>query len=376
MKNRFILALAPAIMFIAVSCGHNGKSESMDMDESIVFDVDENRNISSMVDTITYIPFEDSHLHVMPEVTKMNISKDYVVIGSKSLSKLAVYTKEGKFKYEIDKRGHGNGEYLEIANFTNTDSVIYIIDNFQHSIHKYLLDNGTYLGSDRITFMAWDMEAFDDDTFLFTMIRNNRDAKFDIEHDIETGVWETNGRWEVTKSYIHMSGDYCEMYGKQRFFTKNDDTIIFHTLKDSGYYRFMKSQSPVFVPVVFANPLPSDFEGSVEDAAERGYGYVAETPFEINGNMIAMVASNGVEDLYVYNASQKKFLRNSAENAHNGMIAVLGTLGLSPIGYLADYEMYQYLISNGFARADSVTENLLRKGGAAAVVYTMKGSVE
>lgn len=58
------------------------------------------------------------------------------------------------------------------------------------------------------------------------------------------------------------------------------------------------------------------------------------------------------------------------------MIAVLGTLGLSPIGYLADYEMYQYLISNGFARADSVTENLLRKGGAAAVVYTMKGSVE
>ncbi len=58
-----------AITLMISSCDRNEKCESIDTDKSIVFDVDEDHNISSIVETITYIPFEDSHRHVMREVT-------------------------------------------------------------------------------------------------------------------------------------------------------------------------------------------------------------------------------------------------------------------------------------------------------------------
>lgn len=359
---------------LVISCGRNKPGEYIDTENSIIFNINNNQNISSLVDTVIYIPLEESEHHIIPEVSKVCNPDGYIVIGSKKLAKLTVYKDDGQFLYEINNRGHGNGEYLEIANFTTTNNKIYIIDNYQHSIHKYSLNDGSYLASDRIPFIAWDVEAFDDENFLFTLIRNNKEAKFDIDHNIDYAVWKTNGDWEIQKYYLPITGNYVEMYGKQRFFTKNGDAILFHTLKDNGYYRFTKSENPRFIPFELNNPLPSDFEGSIEDAAAKKYEYITETPFESDGFLITSVSKGNLEEQYVYDVSQKQFFGNSSENAHNGLIGIVGILNSAPIGYISDFNMYQTLVKYGFTRADSITEKVLENGGASVVSYRMKNA--
>lgn len=371
MKKNLGFLLIWAVVICIASCNHRHNTNLTEHKSSIQFTVSEKQNISSLIDSVLYIPLKESEQHIIPDVTKIRTTKGYIVIGSKKNAKLIVYNRDGEFQYEIHRRGHGNGEYLEVANFTVTDNNIYIIDNFQHSIHKYLLSDGTYICSDQIPFMAWDIEAFDDDSFLFTMIRNNKNAKFDIDHDIEYAVWETNGKWEVIKSYLPIPSDYVEMYGKQRFFNKINDVITFHTLKDNGYYRFEKFKNAQFIPFDFPNPLPTDFEGDLEDAIKNKYDYISETPFEVGRFVISTVTHNGLEEQYVYDSNQDEFFRNPSENAYNGLIEIAGILGSSPMGYITDFETYETLVNDGFARADSITEDVIRRGGASLILYML-----
>lgn len=372
MKEILQIILMSIVVAIIISCRQQKPEEYIETEDSIIFNIDNNQNISSLVDTVTYIPLQESEHHIFPEVSKICNPDGYIVIGSKKLAKLAVYTDNGQFLYEIDNRGHGNGEYLEIANFTTTNNIIYIIDNYQHSIHKYSLNDGSYIATDRIPFIAWDMEAFDDGDFLFTMIRNNKEAKFDIDQDIDYAVWKTNGNWEIQKYYLPIPADYVEMYGKQRYFTKNGDAILYHTLKDNGYYRFRKLENPHFIPFELNNPLPSGYEGSLEDAAANNFEYITETPFESDGFLITSMSTGNLEEQYLYDVGQKQFFGNPTENAHNGFIKIVGVLKSAPIGYISDFDMYQSLVNYGFAKADSITEKVLENGGASLVCYKMK----
>lgn len=123
---------------------------------------------SSEVVGIHYLPLKGSDSHFIGDITKMYVQDDFIIIGNKGEDKLICYNRNGEFQYEINSKGAGPQEYLELASFAVTNSSIYTIDNYLHKINKYSLKDGKFLSKNEIKFVAWDIEAFDDNDFLFT----------------------------------------------------------------------------------------------------------------------------------------------------------------------------------------------------------------
>lgn len=127
-----------------------------------------------VISSVSWLPLQNSDQRIIDEISKLSVVDNFIVIGSRRQAVLQVYSTEGKFLYEISEKGQGPEEYLEIATFTVTPTSIYILDNFSHKISRYALEKGTFMGKTEVPFVAWDMEAFDDNDFLFTCLNNSK----------------------------------------------------------------------------------------------------------------------------------------------------------------------------------------------------------
>lgn len=362
------------ICLVAAGCGNKNESvvEDVNITDIIKYSLSAKSTISQFVDSVRFIALVDSGKHLLKDVSKIYKLDDKIVLGDKRQHKIVAYDNGGSFLYEIDKRGAGPGEYLEIANFTATDSLIYALDNYGHCIYKYSVRDGSFVSKDEVPFVAWDIEAFDDENFLFTQIKNNPEAVLSSKQQPASGVWSTNGDWKLTADLITVPDDHYEMYGKGTYFFRSGDKIYFHTLWNNGYYVLAKNSAPAFVQVDFDNPLPQSFAGRLEEANEKSYEFVAETPFPMAGYTVFSINDGGEEQLCLYSHKDHKFYHNSDADAHNGMIEIKGVWDDSPFGIILEYGFYEGLIEGGFSRANPETEQLMRNECAALVIYYMK----
>lgn len=154
-----------------------------------------------VISSVSWLPLQNSDQRIIDEISKLSVVDSFIVIGSRRQAVLQVYSTEGKFLYEISEKGQGPEEYLEIATFTVTPTSIYILDNFSHKISRYALEKGTFMGKTEVPFVAWDMEAFDDNDFLFTCLNNNPDVKVSPS-PVDFAVWSTDSHWQITDKYL------------------------------------------------------------------------------------------------------------------------------------------------------------------------------
>lgn len=154
-----------------------------------------------VISSVSWLPLQNSDQRIIDEISKLSVVDSFIVIGSRRQAVLQVYSTEGKFLYEISEKGQGPEEYLEIATFTVTPTSIYILDNFSHKISRYALEKGTFMGKTEVPFVAWDMEAFDDNDFLFTCLNNNPDVKVSPS-PVDFAVWRTDSHWQITDKYL------------------------------------------------------------------------------------------------------------------------------------------------------------------------------
>lgn len=216
------------------------------------------------------------------------------------------------------------------------------------------------------------MEAFDDNDFLFSRLNNNPEARINM-NPINYSVWRTNNDWKFTHFYLPFEQGYTELYGKPRYFTRSNDSIIFHALKYNGYFIFTKHGVPSFCPIMFNNPLPENHSYRLIDVNKNSWQFLAETPFKINGYGIFEISSSGESEQLFSVDSCHKIYRNSYTNATYLPINIIGTTNDSFIGYINDdYNLYQDLVRYGFKKADEKTESILKNGGCSLIIYQMK----
>ena len=203
------------IFFVVIisSCSHKRTIVEV-KDAEILKSLDFTEEIDTMsgeqIADIHYLPLKGSEEHCLGDVTKLCVQDSLFVIANKDQDKIVCYNDKGEFLYEIDSKGGGPEEYLDMASFTVTSTAIYTIDNCLHKICKYSIADGKFITKYDVDFIAWDIEAFDDDNFLFTClpIAPGRDI---YEKEGEGyAVWKTNGKWETQDSYIPYSKDYIE----------------------------------------------------------------------------------------------------------------------------------------------------------------------
>jgi hypothetical protein len=375
MKTYYLII---GIFFVGIisSCSHKRAIVEV-KDAEILNSLDFTEEIDTIsgeqIADIHYLPLEGSEEHFLGDVTKLCVQDSLFVIANKGQDKIVCYNDKGEFLYEIDSKGAGPEEYLELASFTVTSTSIYTIDNYQHKICKYSITDGKFITKYDVDFIAWDMEAFDDDSFLFTClpIAPGRDI---YEKDGEGyAVWKTNGKWETQDSYIPYSKDYIEPLAKRRWFTRNGDEIQFDFINNDGFYSISKSGNVCYTPVLFAHPWPRENDMVTIDMRDEKAEFISETPL-ITSNYGAVEICEGLGgNLYIFDIKNGKFFRNSNTSAEYYLNEVKGVKGDTFVGILNDdYEKYLTMVEYGFPIADKETETLLEKGGMCLIMYEMK----
>ncbi|MDE6449585.1 MAG: 6-bladed beta-propeller [Muribaculaceae bacterium] len=379
MENRIIYRLvligAISILFITAcrkTTNYAYQVEPLNAEKTIKYTHLIDTLPSSFIDTVNWIPLENSDFNVFKEISKLSVINDKVIIGDKQHGRIHVYEyPSGKYLYTIDRKGNGPEEYLETASFTVTPTSIYTLDNYSHKISRYSVKDGSFLEKKTISFVAWDMEAYDDDAFLFTWLSNNPEAP-KPSSAIDNAVWLTDGDFNITETYLPVEDNYTEIYGKARYFTKHGNDIIFHALKYNGYFNFVRNKQPVFFPIEFPNPLPEDHTLRLSDLKNISSQYLGETPF-VSDNCTVFEITEGTDAQQMF-ASEEKIFGNSHNWARNLPINIIGVTDNNKfIGYINDnYEQYCQLIKYGFQKGTDEVENLLHKNGCCLIVYEIK----
>lgn len=325
------------------------------------------------VKDISYIRLEGSEKRIIPEATKVLANQSHIFIYSKDLHKIVAYSHSGNFEYEINQRGMGNKEYMEIANFCVNDNYIYTVDNVKHQIGIYNASDGQLLEKRTITFNAWDMECLSYNEFLFTFLPNNPKGSVDLEQP-RGAVWKTDSTFtRILSTYIPYSDDYYEMIGKGRYFTKSGNDVVFHSFQNSGLFIFQAgAQSPLYIDAVFPNSIPIDEYVSYDDVKKYDYEYFSETPFVTDDYICFEMGRGEYTEPYIMNRRTNHVVKNPEVDSYNAVLSIYAIIGKYLVSYISDYYYYELLISSGFCRADVQTEETLRNGGACLVIYTMK----
>lgn len=214
------------------------KAEGFVPDEVVKMDVIDGY-VDEVLDTTTYLPLEVSESAVLSRVHKLLADDGLYFLADFNHAKIAVYTHEGKLKYVLDKRGHGQGEYMEIMNFTVDEVGLYIIDNYRHKIHIYDKHTGAYVESKPTDLIASDMAPFGEDGFLFSVIPNGQ--KMNIEQP-ENLVILTDKDFKVKDAYFPYDGDYCEPLSRRSYFSLTENGVLFSSFLFDGGTEFMHSE--------------------------------------------------------------------------------------------------------------------------------------
>ncbi len=277
----------------------------------------------------------------------------------------------GDFIYEINQKGRGRDEYLEIANFTVSDKYIYTIDNYKHCINVFALHDGRFIRSDNVSFTAWDLEAFDDNHFLFTMLKNNPHGKLHYQQPCYA-VWQTDSTWNAQKWFIPYKDDYHEMIGKHTYFSVSDTNIIFHSFQNDGYFLFHKTKSPTYQPIKFAKSIDEKHRSDYHYVQNTDCNYLAQTPIINQDYAILSIGGKDYDETVLLTKQTQSFHKNCEANSNKCIIDAQIAWNSCFITYLSDYYLYEELIASGFPRANPQTEGLLKKGGSCLLIYKMK----
>ncbi len=358
------------IILTAMGCkGNRDNVEYVQCSSPIMFDGSSERLISDFVDNIEFIPLRCSVNEMLTDVTKLRVINDYYILSNKRQAKIGVYDPTGKNIFTIDSRGNGPGEYIEIAAFTATSKNIYILDNCSHKINVYSIDNGEFKESNSVDFNAYDMEALDDDNFLFANVPTG--AESDLP-EVGYKVWRTNRGWRITEKYLPYEDNFYEMAAKQYYFTRKSNTVIFHSFEDDGYYEFRDSIAPCFTFFEFASPVPDEIRDNFLKVQESGRQYLAATPYFVYDYMFCEIVNEGFLRNYLYSFFTKKFYINKKEDLRNGIFTVNGADENSFYTFIPDYSLYEILTNNGFNKASSEIEDFIKEEGACLIKIKMK----
>ncbi|MDR1897936.1 MAG: 6-bladed beta-propeller [Prevotellaceae bacterium] len=127
-----------------------GCNEKPAMSNGIRIDIDrETKDVSifDLFEKIEIIPLETTDESLIKEIYKIVYHNDNFYILDYGLGKIIVFDKDGKFRFTIDQRGQGPGEYLHIADFdVDRDSNrVLIVDPTGAKLLDYDADKGRFM---------------------------------------------------------------------------------------------------------------------------------------------------------------------------------------------------------------------------------------
>lgn len=144
MRKLFSLLL-PCLL---LACGEKRANVSVDETQTITVPVDFKElqdakiQLSDFVDSVVWIPLELTPECVIGKISHVYFSDRSILVTDSKAGTLLFFDRNGKYRYKIDHRGRGTGEYAAIrhALYDSARHRIWVYDDILSKVICYTLD--------------------------------------------------------------------------------------------------------------------------------------------------------------------------------------------------------------------------------------------
>lgn len=373
---------ALSLTLILFGCTNKNTSESESdipiLHEIDVTRVDDKALISSVIDTVEYLPLHGSIEHPIGRVNDLQISDKGFFMLDKRRKIIHAYTPEGRWLYNLAAIGNGKGEYKEIACFTVTDDEILVADNFTKSVLKYSINDGTFKESLKIPFPISGIRMLYNGDLLLAQL-SGREA-------VVSGKYQNNrlyiaGQDLTIKNEFLPFGENRDIIMMSQPFKDGDESIIYASHGFCGYTILNAADGSIIGNVAIKTTKPYDEDKfgdkkiSVSEAADivdrEGLQLITYTPICTNRYSIFTVRDGDSSPIYLWDSKTGTVYQNPTENYHNLLMRPNGVKD-GKFYHVYSHDFLDEQLEHGFNRPDAVSDSILRNEGSAIIIYTMK----
>lgn len=275
--------------------------------------------------------------------------------------------------------GHGEGEYLEIACFTLTDSYILTVDNFTKKINAYSLTDGRYITYYKSPFPICGLRALANGDFLIAELTMEGTVSSDISHNMR--LYITDQKFNIKSSALPF-GEGRDHFMMPQHIQSSDDYISYASYGFNGFTLINPENGEILANVPLTTERPydanilskSDMDDlkKISDAMNK-LQFISSTPIYTSQYVYFNIRDNGISVPCIYSNADKKWYKNSSDNYANlFMPPETSYTGKFYSLYNFGPDFLEEQLKMGFNRPDSISDSIIRNNGSVILVYTMK----
>ena len=124
--------------------------------------------LSKLIDTLRYVPLENSDEALIGVIRTIKVTKDLIYVLDFQNDQLKCFDKTGKFIRNACMRGGGPEEIGHLIDFDVDEEFLYVLDGAKITIHVF--DHaGLYIQGNKMPFRAQKIKCLPDKNFLFEL---------------------------------------------------------------------------------------------------------------------------------------------------------------------------------------------------------------
>lgn len=272
-------------------------------------DIDNLGSIESLIDSIsvTHIEIDDS-LKVFEGFGRLYILEDGYLSFTKFDGRIFKFDVNGNYLFDIDRKGRGPGEYLNLSSIAIKDDRILAIDS-PHTLLEYSIKDGSFIRSRKIDGYHGDMiEVIGDKIILFNrnmyyapLLTNNINVYNYSDLELVNRLMPTP---EIVQN-LHVT---IGMY-----FSKNNDKLYLSNNMDRNIYQITPNEAKVVYKMDYGDKytLPDGSKEGRPGFMTKPYNYFISDDyayFSLTSGKHSCLYDIKNDKLYPYSAREEMYI--------------------------------------------------------------------
>lgn len=374
-----ILTIIIPVIF-CISC--NKSTDAEDTNVPILFEIDFSENldakISTLVDTLNFIPLIGSIEDPIAHVDELQIKDDKFFVLDKRRSIIYVYGKDGSKLYKIANLGKAENEYIEIACFAITDSTILIADNYGAKIIEYDVLTGNFKKSNEAPVVIDGIRPLNNYSFILAELPI--EGANILESSINKRFYITDDHFKITKSSYPM-GNVRDKYAMPSYLTGNDSSYVYASAGFNGYTLINASDGSIKGNVLINTENPLKYEEiadmpiqeAPEHIAAKNWQILTTTPRICGKYVLLHIKDGNSASPAIYDIENNQLYFNDYDDYHNLLISPHASDGNT---FFTVYNFGEGFLDaqleKGFNRPPNAADSIIRNNGTVILGYQMK----
>lgn len=353
------------VSFLELGCGHGSNGGVNRQSESYVWEKGEDLKICDFVDSVEYIPLEETPQSYLRQIDKL------VVEGSRLLvydhigrNQVVAFDKNGNYLYCVGRKGRGPGEYVRMCNFTVDSNYIYIINDIAPSVMFFSVLDGSFVKEKKLDFSPYDLVAFRNGDFAFSMPMCD-------ECDISGGkIIITDDDMKVRKRVLPVTASDNVRLNKVSHFIHTDKHYIYSTFYSDTLVIFDKETPNEYrlVAVDFNEfKIPESYRKK-ESLENKSWLYLNENVVLTSDFIFGKFGT----DYYIFNLNNGKAYTSEPGGNYRYSRVQYATDEYIYSSFFNRYAVYKSYVERGMNRLPDDVEKLMSEGICVIVKYKMK----